>query len=39
MSEFLKGKNPHIAHKAANYFKQFNHATISLITRYEVLRG
>jgi tRNA(fMet)-specific endonuclease VapC len=39
MSEFFKGKNPHVTKKAALYLKQYNQAAISLITRYEILRG
>jgi tRNA(fMet)-specific endonuclease VapC len=39
MSEFFKGKNPYVAQKAAAYFQQHTRATISVSTRYEILRG
>ncbi len=39
MSEFLKGKHPHVARRAAAYLNQYRQASISLITRYEILRG
>jgi tRNA(fMet)-specific endonuclease VapC len=39
MSEILKVRNPTIMAKAALYLRQYTHFTISLITRYEILRG
>ncbi|MFN4179589.1 MAG: type II toxin-antitoxin system VapC family toxin [Armatimonadota bacterium] len=39
MSEILKGKNSTIMARAALYLRQHAHFTISLITRYEILRG
>jgi tRNA(fMet)-specific endonuclease VapC len=39
MPEFFKGKNPYVAQKAAANFQQHSEATISVITRYEILRG
>jgi tRNA(fMet)-specific endonuclease VapC len=39
MSEFFKGKNPHVARRAAIYLQQHRCASISIITRYEILRG
>ncbi len=39
LSEYLKGKNPPVARRAAVYLNQYSKANYSLITRYEVLRG
>jgi tRNA(fMet)-specific endonuclease VapC len=39
MSEFLKGRDPIVAQKAAAYLQQYQQATLSVITRYEILRG
>lgn len=39
VSEYLKGKNPHVMRRAGAYFARHGRASISLITRYEILRG
>jgi tRNA(fMet)-specific endonuclease VapC len=39
MSEFLKGRDPVVVQKAAAYLQHYNQATLSEITRYEILRG
>ena len=39
LSEYLRGKNPVVAAKAAAYRSQFGRFAFSLVTYYEVLRG
>jgi tRNA(fMet)-specific endonuclease VapC len=39
LSEFLRGKHPHIVWKSIAYLTQYGQASISLITRYEILLG
>jgi len=39
VSGYLKGKNPYLAQRAKAYLIQYQQATFSLITRYEILRG
>jgi tRNA(fMet)-specific endonuclease VapC len=39
VSEYLKGKNPHLIQRAVAFLNQYGQAPISLITRYEILRG
>ena len=39
ISEVLKGKNRIVVQKASAYLHQYKRLSLSLITRYEVLRG
>lgn len=39
VSEYLNGKNPHVLRRGAAYLKQYTQAPLSIITRYEILRG
>src|SRR5947209_7497136 len=39
VSEILKAKNPVVVQKAAAYFQQHPKAVLSVISRYEILRG
>jgi predicted nucleic acid-binding protein len=38
-SEYLRGKNPHVVRRAVAYLKQYGQTNISVVTRYEGLRG
>ncbi len=38
-SQILKAKNRHVARHAADYLRQYARFSLSLITRYEILRG
>ena len=39
VSEYLQGKNPHVMRRGSAYLKQHPQAPLSIITRYEILRG
>jgi predicted nucleic acid-binding protein len=39
VSRFVRGRDPIIQRRARNYLNRYQHATISLLTKYEVLRG
>ncbi len=39
LSEFMKGRNPHIVMMGSLYLQQYGHFTFSVITLYEILRG
>lgn len=39
LSAYRARKNPHVFRRASTYLSQYQQATFSLITRYEVLRG
>jgi tRNA(fMet)-specific endonuclease VapC len=39
LSEFMKGRNPHIVIMGSLYLQQYGHFTFSVVTLYEILRG
>jgi Predicted nucleic acid-binding protein, contains PIN domain len=39
LSEFVKGRNPHIVMMDSLYLQQYGHFTFSVVTLYEILRG
>jgi tRNA(fMet)-specific endonuclease VapC len=39
LSEIMKGADPHVQDHARRYLASFRHFTLSIITRYEILRG